>query len=274
MALVAPAPGTTFTRGELVQLVGLNDGVVTFWLRNGLLRSISGGEGKGNHRRFDRMQVTIAAVLGELHRFGLNIAALGAIAQTLQKSVEVGQRYQVRPFVLWLAAGLRERIAKFDAGGTILVHSIEDDQIVTIEAASHRDLAVDRSMGERSCTHEELLQIALSLEMEELSAATLYYDVAEVMDNPGHLSRVSWLLWQNGDEWQFDSAADEYGFNQSDARSGIYLGLSAILLKTWAIGVDEREAHRELERRRHEAELPEEVRRRLKRQRGVEAAGQ
>lgn len=274
MALVAPSPGTTFTRGEVARLVGLGDGVITFWLRNGLLRPMSGGEGKGSYRRFDRMQVTIAAVLGELHRFGLNIAALGVIAQTLQKAVEVGQRYEVRPIILWLAAGLRERIAKFDAGGTILVHSLDDGQIVTIEAASHHDLALDRSIGEHSCAPEDMLEIARSLQLTELPAATLYYDLVEVMDNPSHVSRVSWLLWQDSDEWRFDSASDDYGFNASEARSGIYLSLSAILLSTWSIDLDERDAHREVERRRREAELPHAVRRRLQRQRGAEAAEQ
>lgn len=263
MALVAPGPGTTFSRGELVQLAGLGEGVVAFWLRNGLLRPLSGGEGKGNHRRFDRMQVTIAAVLGELHRFGLNITALGSIAGTLQKVVQVGQRYQVRPYFLWLAAGLRERISRFDAGEPMVVHSLNDGQIVPIRAASHHDLAVDRTIGEQSVTPEELLQIALSLELDEVLAATLYHDFGEVMDNPGDQSRVSWLIWQDGDEWMFDTASDEYGFNRSDARSGIYLGLSSILLSTWSIDLGEREAYREAQRLKRAAELPEEVRWRL-----------
>lgn len=270
MALQAPSKATTFTRGELAALAGLTDGVATVWIRNGLLKPVSGGAGKGSHRRFGRMQVSIAAVLNELHRFGLNIKVLRIISEVLQRGVEAGEHLPYRPYILWLVARLAQRFADFDAGKEMTVWSITDDTATSVPATCHLDIARSEANGE-NFSPEELVEMASQISLGDAQAVMLYSDLVDAMDSAGNVHRCSWLIWQEEDVWRFDKAINDDGFSSAtDPASGIYLGIFSIMLRVWSIDLDERHAHREAERQKYHASLSREGQDRLTRARAIE----
>lgn len=76
-----------YTRQQIGELTGIDDQTLNYWSREGVLRSASGGGGKGQHRRFDAKEVHLAAILGQLRRYGGNIEALRAIAGFFHEEV-------------------------------------------------------------------------------------------------------------------------------------------------------------------------------------------
>ena len=67
-----------YTRADLVALAGVDDTVLPFWFREGLL--IPEPAEARKHRRFSEGEAKIAALLGEARTLGLNISALRALA--------------------------------------------------------------------------------------------------------------------------------------------------------------------------------------------------
>lgn len=67
-----------YTRADLVALEGVDDAVLPFWFREGLLVPEPAEARK--HRRFSEGEAKIAALLGEARTAGLNINALRALA--------------------------------------------------------------------------------------------------------------------------------------------------------------------------------------------------
>jgi DNA-binding transcriptional MerR regulator len=77
-----------FTRQQIAELTGVDDSTLNYWMREGLLRPEEGGGGRGQHRRFTYLEVNLAAVLGELRKFGTNIDSLRDMARYLHDSVD------------------------------------------------------------------------------------------------------------------------------------------------------------------------------------------
>lgn len=71
---------STFSRSDLNRLARLDSEQSDYLLRTGALRPASGGGGKGQHRKFDSFQITIARILSELSRLGIATAALASFA--------------------------------------------------------------------------------------------------------------------------------------------------------------------------------------------------
>jgi DNA-binding transcriptional MerR regulator len=76
-----------YSRAQLVAISGAPEDAVVFWLRNGLLRPVE-REGR-QHRRFDRREVQIAAILREARQIGLNVGAMAAVVAGIRSAVEV-----------------------------------------------------------------------------------------------------------------------------------------------------------------------------------------
>ena len=74
-----------FTRGDVVTLVAVPNDVFTFWLRSSLIRSHNERERAGMRLKFSKGQVRIAAVLNQGRKLGLNVEALRAISETLNR---------------------------------------------------------------------------------------------------------------------------------------------------------------------------------------------
>lgn len=81
------------SRSDIVRLAGIDNDVLTFWLRQGLIRPIHAAAGRGRHLRFDMCQLKIAGVLSSARLAALNVDALRAIAAELQNAVSTFQRF-------------------------------------------------------------------------------------------------------------------------------------------------------------------------------------
>lgn len=79
-------PKTFFTRHEVGLRTGVDDTTLGYWSREGLLRADAGGQGKGQHRHFGRLQLGLASVLATLRSAGVSTSALGALAEYFHKS--------------------------------------------------------------------------------------------------------------------------------------------------------------------------------------------
>lgn len=82
-----------YTRSDLAALPGVDDAVLPFWFREGLLMPEPAEARK--HRRFNEGEAKIAALLGEARTLGLNITALRALANQVRRGlVYRGQHYR------------------------------------------------------------------------------------------------------------------------------------------------------------------------------------
>lgn len=78
------------SRAQLGKLAKVDDHALGFWLRSGVLENSVSGERK--HGRYTVDEARIAAVLGELHSYGVNIAALREVAAVLRKALKAYRR--------------------------------------------------------------------------------------------------------------------------------------------------------------------------------------
>lgn len=60
-----------YTRAAITEMIGIEPTNFDYWLKLGLLHPSAGGGGRGQHRKFDKYQVSIAAFLQALHDLGL-----------------------------------------------------------------------------------------------------------------------------------------------------------------------------------------------------------
>jgi hypothetical protein len=74
-----------YTRSDLAALPGVDDAVLPFWFREGLLLPEPAEARK--HRRFNEGEAKIAALLGEARTLGLNITALRALATQVRRGL-------------------------------------------------------------------------------------------------------------------------------------------------------------------------------------------
>lgn len=91
-----------YTRADLVALAGVDDTVLPFWFREGLL--IPEPAEARKHRRFCEGEAKIAALLGEARTLGLNISALRALAT----QVRCGLVYHAEHFARFADASLED----------------------------------------------------------------------------------------------------------------------------------------------------------------------
>jgi hypothetical protein len=77
-----------YTRQQIREATGLSLDVIGYWIKEGLLKAKrSEGLGSGKHRQFGFEAIHIAAVLAEVHRFGVGISGLRGIAKALWGAV-------------------------------------------------------------------------------------------------------------------------------------------------------------------------------------------
>lgn len=88
------------SRSDIVRRAGVDNDVLTFWLRRDLIRPIEKPSGRGNALRFDPYQVRVAKVLANARAAGLNLDALNAIAFSLQGAIKTFMRAEVSPTML------------------------------------------------------------------------------------------------------------------------------------------------------------------------------
>lgn len=121
----------TFGRQQLSELTAIDDDVLGYWIREGLLRPLAGGDGKGKHRRFDYRQVNIAALLGEMRGIGVNISGLRSFAAIMQRGVEIADSGPWTVGELEFVVELQQRIFKFSAGKPLKIIDPKTEELTT-----------------------------------------------------------------------------------------------------------------------------------------------
>jgi DNA-binding transcriptional MerR regulator len=246
MTIVAPPATARFSKSELSALSGAPLGVVSFWSKQGLLLASEGGAGKGSHRKYDRGQVSIAALLMELQKHGLNIAKLRSFAELLQR----GRKACLAMDLHWQdyawAAQLREKLDAFRAGAPVnytVFHPGRParERVEKRVATEERHVLAEHFFGyfpgERDIA--AIRRFAEAMDPADTTAIQMFNDILSQME--GDVSDPSWLIWTEGDEWKFSGAIEKIDFvDFPDIKSAIYLGVGAVLRSVWSIDKRER----------------------------------
>ena len=260
-----------FTRQQVAQLTGVDDSSLNYWMREGLLRPAEGGSGKGSHRRFDFVQVNIAAIYGQLRRFGVNIAALRSLNDLLQSSAQLGTTAQLHASNYTTAAWYGSKLDAFRRGVPVMIEpnwAIKDDpEGMSTQAkmewlkqerpaTDEQDLSIHLLRNERDYDDvETIVAAAEKFGPGRETEAKVYADLVLDILSPGYSDEITWLLGLRDDgTWDIESGSDGkffeniYGRKSADFGSGIFVPLGAILRKIWELktpAVFRRERHAE-----------------------------
>lgn len=247
MIVAAPPRSARFSKGDLSRLSGVPENVLTFWLRAGLLVPVEGGDGRGSHRRFDRMQVSLAAILREMHAFGANITTLNSFAEFLRPVMIYGETLKYDPGTIALAAYTERRLARFRAGYKFKIWRRSDKGAEPVDAVSEQEIAED--FTNNTLPIQEFMLLCKRVGQFDLEAFSIYADILEVIDTLD-VGLRSWLLWNVDGKWASStSTSTSEAFSVvPPVNSAMYIGVSSILKMVWNIDYDERERLWELRR--------------------------
>lgn len=248
-----------YTRREVGNLVGLDDVTLNYWSREELLIPIEGGGGRGSHRRFDFIQVNIAAILGQLRRFGLNISIMRSLSGLLQDAAKLGSGCELHPGNLSYAANLATKLNEFRNGRPVMVpeHGHNEERPSNLHGKAHSDwlLAekpaeteqeiIDRVLG-RIIDYDSIqkvVAIAKTMGPGRETEAQIYADLVYDLVAPGYSDAYSWLLGFGPDEtWRIEfgfEGANFFGGSNSQSSeefgAGIFLPVSGIIRKVWRL---------------------------------------
>lgn len=246
-----------FTRRQLGSLAGLDDTTLNYWSREGLLIPTDGGKGRGSHRKFDFVQVNIAAILGQMRFFGLNIGVLRSFAEVLQEAAELGAARELHPGNYRDAARLATELHRFRAGKEVMVSKYwhDADPPPGVSRADYSEwLLAKRPAGSEaeviretiSIDHDSLetvLAVAEAIGPGRETVAHIYGDLVYDVLVPGYAGAYSWLLGFDAQQkWriEFGSEGAKF-FDRIDSTSpeefgpGIFLPVSGIIRKTWRL---------------------------------------
>lgn len=266
-----------FTRQQVAKLTGVSDDMLAYWLKQGLLVPTSGGDGRGSHRRFDFVQVNIAAIFGQLRRFGLNVGALRSLADLLQAAARLGASYKLHPSNYSTAAILANGLHRFRAGEEIPIpkHPRGEERPKGLYGRAFSDWLMENRPAE---TEEEVVQhfvgqwddydpveailaAAEGMGSNRQTEARVYADLVSEALAPGYSGPYSWLLaFDPGEpcriEFGFDGAKffDNISAGEpEDFGSGIFIPVSGIFRKMWGFATSE-DRKREREERLRETD--------------------
>lgn len=247
-----------YTRQQLGKLAGLDDTTLNYWSREGLLVPTEGGQGRGSHRRFDFVQVNIAAILGQMRRFKLSLTVMRSFAELLQKAAVLGSGRDLHPGNYVSAANLADRLDEFRNGGTINVHAHSHDEprpeglkrseyldwISARRPAVSEEEIVEELIGHKSDydTVEAILAFAEATGPGHVLEAQIYAELVYDILAPGYSGAYSWLLgFGPDDSWRIEFGAEASFFASSDMGAaeqfgpGFFLPVSGIIRQLWRL---------------------------------------
>lgn len=231
-----------FSRQELALLTGIDDEVLAFWIKNGLLVPSAGGGGKGSHRKFTGHQINIAGVLSELRNFGINLAGLRAFVTPLQSANALVESAECNYAAIPDALDLRRRIDDLrnyrpvrildEDGEEQLAKSVEDivhhfdsDPRGNFDTLDNIASFVDRITAQ-DIPNIELIMGLIDHGYARVSEGKVYHYGADKF----------WLaLRRSEDQWSVFGASDSLPsrFEAHNFRSGVYLSISNIIQSIW-----------------------------------------
>lgn len=247
-----------YTRQQLGDLAGLDDTTLNYWSREGLLVPTEGGQGRGSHRRFDFVQVNIAAILGQMRRFKLSLTVMRSFAELLQKAAVLGAGRDLHPGSYSSAANLADCLSAFRKGQPVPVHAHpaserapEDlkrsdylDWISAKRPAVSEAEIVEELVGQNSDhdTVEAIVAFAEAIGPGHMLEAQIYSELVYDILAPGYSGGYSWLLGFGPDEsWKVEFGSEANFFGHADLRAveafgpGIFLPVSGIIRQLWRL---------------------------------------
>lgn len=248
-----------YTRQQLGLLAALDDAILNYWSREGLLVPTEGGKGRGSHRRFDFVQVNIAAILGQMRRFGLNISVLRSFSDLLQEAAQLGAARELHPSNYQNAAQLATKLSLFRAGAAVMIpkhHRSEErpthlrgeaytDWLLAKKPAETEEQIIDDILGIRD-DHDPvqaIVAVAEKIGPYRETVAKIYGELVYGLLAPGYSDAYSWLLGFGPDEsWKIEFGFEGGKFfdttnspSSEDFGPGIFLPVSGIIRKVWGL---------------------------------------
>ncbi|EPR16161.1 hypothetical protein M527_22220 [Sphingobium indicum IP26] len=248
-----------YTRQQVGNLAGLDDTTLNYWSREGLLVPTEGGSGRGSHRRFDFVQVNIAAILGQLRRFGLNISIMRSFASLLQEAAQLGSAREIHPSNYQTAAHLATKLNLFRTGAAVMIpkhHRSEErptnlhgeaysDWLLAKRPAETEDQIIDDILGIRDDYDpiQAIVAVAEKIGPNRETVAKIYGELVFDLLAPGYSDAYSWLLGFGPDEsWRIEFGFEGGKFFETiggpspeDFGPGIFLPVSGIIRKVWGL---------------------------------------
>ncbi len=83
------------SRSGITSLTGVPRDVLTFWVRQGVVRPIDAPAGTGRHLRFQWYEANIAAVMLQFRRLGFNVESLHSIGQLYRDAIAWADELEV-----------------------------------------------------------------------------------------------------------------------------------------------------------------------------------
>jgi len=249
-----------YTRSELGKLASVDDATMNYWSREGLLIPSEGGAGRGSHRKFDFVQVNIAALLGQLRRFGLSISVMRSFAHLLQDAARIVDCGRLHPANYTDAAHLADKLHSFRAGEPVLVPA--RDASAERPSGMSRKAFTEWLLADRPAVdeHEVVEYLLRSIDYDSKSAvleaaeklgpgrkvaAEIYSQLVLGVLAPGYSDAYSMLLGfdESGNcriEFGFEGAkffgrVSDSSTDAEDFGPGIFLPTSGIIRRVWGL---------------------------------------
>lgn len=236
-------PQGRYTRRQIMVMTGVNEGALGFWIKEGVLTAIEGGDGRGSHRRFSPMQVSAIGLIKELQSYGVNVQQLRSFGALLQEGIDAVETCGLHPSSVGEAEWLAKYLARFRSGQTVKIYKNQSHE-KEVPAKTEGEIIEYYLCG--SSYHDDRADIiefaskAASGNPNALRLGNIIYNEMYHDD----ISDYSIILWRGLDGgWEFgDSTEPSQQFipMPEGRRSGIMLGVGVIIREIWDIDLDEK----------------------------------
>ena len=237
-----PSAESTYTRAQLCALAGIPEGVASFWIRNGILRPVAGGEGKGSHRLFDRIEVSNAAILSAMQSYGINVGMLSSLSSMMHQARDICDGAGIPLNEIEAAARLRKVLDRFRRGEMVEVIRVIDDPTARsgsrgqhFPAESEAEIIEHTFIGEKFSDLSAVVQASEQLPDLETDFLHFYMDVHNEIVSDS--SDPSWLLWPKNEGWGYVNSPEGISafpdLPVASVTSAMYLAVGAIVRNVW-----------------------------------------
>lgn len=205
-------------RGELLRRTGIDNDVLTFWIRRGLVRPVESGSGTGRHLRFAFYEANIAAVMNLLRGCGLNIDALSSIAGIYRSAIAWAQDMSLARPDLFAADDYRNATWQVNAG---TISQQQYDQ----ELARMRQLTIAGVP-----LSEKHIEMASAMSDDQLYARH-FYNLLAITDQPQRSGSELTYFWPSQDGWRISYDPDRA--SEDNALALVAVNIHGALHNVW-----------------------------------------
>jgi DNA-binding transcriptional MerR regulator len=240
-----------FSRKQVQQITGISDDVLGYWMRERLLVPKRGH--KGTHRRFEFVQLHIAAVLGAMHGLGANIGVLRAFASKMQRGVEIQSLIRLDHWQLYYAIDLARNLTIFESGTTVPIRNpartaepSRRDLPNRIFATSPDEIVAATAAAARlDCDFSGVAEAAKELNLYDASCLESYRELvfpSYIAPDKNDFEWV-WVAWidRRGSAQFRGGEAGNTGLHTAPT-AAFWLTISRLIRRLWLPGQDNSEA--------------------------------